>query len=337
VNRCVARQMAVLMALSAWAGSPCSSHEVRPALLQLTERGDNHFDVLWKQPSMGALAVHLVPHLSGDLLESAPSSVESAPDFEIHRWRNLTAGQGGLEGRTVWIEGLDRTITDVLVSITLPDGKAIRHMLNPQDPSLTLHLAQGQGAAWDFLMLGVRHILTGPDHLLFLLALLLIVRDRWMLLKTVSAFTLAHSLTLAAATLGELPLSTPLLNALIALSILFIAPEAVRAQRGGFSLTVRYPWIVAFSFGLLHGMGFATGLSALGLGRGALASALVLFNVGVEIGQVAFIALVLALQRAFRLMEFDWPRPVAFAPAYLIGIVGAFWTFLYSAAALGIP
>jgi hypothetical protein len=156
-----------------------------------------------------------------------------------------------------------------------------------------------------------------------------------MLLKTITAFTAAHSLTLAAATLGNIQLSTPLLNALIALSILFVAPEAVRAARGGTSLTIRYPWIVAFAFGLLHGMGFANGLSTLGLEKGALVGALALFNVGVEIGQLAFLAVVLGLVRSFRLMAVSWPPPVAALPAYAVGALGAMWTFQYSAILLG--
>jgi hypothetical protein len=168
------------------------------------------------------------------------------------------------------------------------------------------------------------------------LGLLLIVRDRWMLLKTVSSFTLAHSLTLALATFGLIQLPTPLLNALIALSILFIAPEVVRAQRGGTSLTIRHPWVVAFLFGLLHGMGFASGLTSLGLERGALLAALVLFNIGVEIGQLAFIALVFALKRSFRLMEWRWPAAVAAAPTYAIGILGASWTIQYCAVLFGV-
>jgi len=163
-----------------------------------------------------------------------------------------------LEGRTLSIEGLDHTITDVLVSIMRPDGEPVRYMLSAENPSLSLHLEQTHRAALDFLMLGVRHILTGPDHLLFLLGLLLIVGDRWMLLKTVSSFTLAHSLTLAVATMADIRLSPPLLNALIALSILFIAPEVMRARRGGTSLTIRYPWVVAFAFDFCTGWALRT-------------------------------------------------------------------------------
>jgi hypothetical protein len=221
------------------------------------------------------------------------------------------------------------------VLITLSNGESYQEILHPQSPSLMLNFHERRPAVLEFLVLGIRHIMTGPDHLLFLLSLLLIVRDRWMLLKTISAFTLAHSLTLAAATLGDVRLSTPLLNALIALSILFIAPETIRAHRGGTSLTIRYPWVVAFAFGLLHGMGFATGLTSLGLAKSTLLSALLLFNVGVEMGQLAFIALILALKRSFRLMQFSWPRPIELLPAYAIGTLGSFWTFEYCALALG--
>jgi hypothetical protein len=325
------------MALGLCAAAPASGHEVRPALLEVSEQPNNHYSVLWKQPSLGGMAVHLVPHISGGLLDVAPSSIETGPDFEIRRWRDVSAGSQGLEGRTLSIEGLNQTLTDVLVSFRPANGDSVQRILIPQNPRLTVHLRQAQPAMLDFLFLGIRHILTGPDHLLFLVGLLLIVSDRWMLIRTVSAFTLAHSLTLAAATLAGLHLSMPLLNALIALSILFVAPEAIRAQRGGTSLTIRFPWVVAFAFGLLHGMGFATGLTSLGLAKSALVPALVLFNGGVEIGQLVFIALWLAMRRAFRLMEFSWPRAAELIPAYAVGILGAFWTFQYGAAALGLP
>jgi hydrogenase/urease accessory protein HupE len=317
-----------------WPGPVCS-HEVRPALLQIGQRADGHYEVLWKQPVQGEIAVHLVPHISGGLLDSRPDAVAGGPNFRVESWHHIDGGKEGLDGRTLEIQGLNQTITDALISITLANGDSFQQVLNPRNPSLVLHLSQKGLAAGDFLVLGIRHIVTGPDHLLFLLGLLLIVRDRRMLLKTVTAFTLAHSLTLAAATLGAIRLSTPLINALIALSILFIAPEVIRAYRGGTSLTIRYPWIVAFAFGLLHGMGFASGLTSFGLTTSALLTALLLFNIGVEIGQLAFIALVVALRRSFRLLELSWPRPVELLPAYFIGSLGAFWTFEYCAVAFG--
>jgi hypothetical protein len=328
--------LALAMLLFGLLGRPAFAHEVRPAYLEIDQTGANTYAAIWKQPTMGDVAIHLVPHLSNGWLEQAPADQYAADGFLIRRWSLHATGASPLDGQTVTIEGLEDTITDVFVRVRLLNGNGLDTIVRPEAPRVRLALAKGAPTTVPaFLLLGIEHILTGPDHLLFVLGLLLIVRDRWALLKTVSAFTLAHSLTLAAATLGLIHLSTPVLNALIALSILFIAPEALRAQSGGTSLTIRYPWVVAFVFGLLHGMGFANGLSTLGLEKGALLLALVLFNIGVEIGQLTFIAVVLALKRAFRLMAIEWAQPVALAPTYAIGALGAMWTIQYSAIVFG--
>jgi hypothetical protein len=158
------------------------------------------------------------------------------------------------------------------------------------------------------------------------LGLLLIVRDRWMLVKTVTAFTVAHSITLAVATFGIATVPPLPLNAAIALSILFLGPEIVRRWRGETSFTIRHPWVVAFGFGLLHGFGFASGLAQLGLPRGEIPLALLLFNVGVELGQLAFVLVILLLERAFRQLEIHWPILVQRLPGYAVGTLGAFWT-----------
>jgi len=175
-------------------------------------------------------------------------------------------------------------------------------------------------------VLGVHHILLGVDHLLFVLGLLLIVSNRWMLLKTITSFTLAHSITLAIATLGYASAPIPPLNAAIALSILFLGPEIVRAWRGETSFTIRHPWVVAFVFGLLHGFGFAAGLSTIGLPQREIPVSLLFFNLGVEAGQLAFVIVVLLLERAFRNLEIRWPRLVELLPGYAVGSLGAFWT-----------
>jgi hypothetical protein len=180
--------------------------------------------------------------------------------------------------------------------------------------------------ATTFIVQGIRHISFGADHLLFVLGLLLIVKDRWMLLKTVTAFTVAHSITLAIATLGFANAPVVPLNAAIALSILFLGPEIVRSWKGETSFTIEHPWVVAFAFGLLHGFGFAGALTSAGLPRNELPLALLGFNVGVEIGQVAFVLLVLSLERSFRILEVHWPRWAAALPGYTVGSLGAFWT-----------
>jgi hypothetical protein len=326
---------ALLAALVVASGA--AAHEVRPAYLEIDQTGPTTYAVTWKQPTMGDVAIHLVPHLSNGWLKQSPNDQYAAAGFLIRTWKIKDARPGPVDGQTVSIEGLEETITDVFLRVRLSRGQKLDAIIRPESPSFQITLRNGNAMAWtSFLLLGIEHILTGPDHLLFVLGLILLVTDRVMLLKTVSAFTLAHSVTLAAATFGAITLSSSLLNALIALSILFVAPEVMRAQQGGTSLTIRYPWVVAFCFGLLHGMGFASGLTSLGLEKSALLEALVSFNVGVEIGQLTFIALVLALRRAFRLMEIRWPRPVAMAPTYAIGILAASWTFQYSAILFGV-
>ncbi len=331
------RALAILAFLFALAPSWAQAHEVRPAYLEIDQTGAVSYKIVWKQPTMGDVAIHLVPHISNGWLEQAPSDQYASAGFLIRTWIIHAKRPDPLAGRRITIEGLEETITDVYVRIRLANGQRLDTIARPESPSFTIALADGYNMAMSaFLLLGIEHILTGPDHLLFVLGLILLVRDRWMLLKTVSAFTLAHSLTLAAATFGLINISTPLLNTLIALSILFVAPEVIRAQQGGTSLAIRYPWIIAFAFGLLHGMGFASGLTSLGLERSALLGALVLFNVGVEIGQLAFIALILVLRRAFRLMEIRWPRALEMAPTYAIGVLGATWTFQYGAVLFGV-
>jgi hypothetical protein len=328
---------ALLAAFAVSLAASVAAHEVRPAYLEIDQTAPTTYSVTWKRPTMGDVAIHLEPHLSNGWLERPASDQYAAASFLIKTWRITTPRARPLDGQTIGIEGLENTITDVFVRVRLRNGQGLDTIVRPETPRVTIAFANGAAMSVSaFVILGIQHILTGPDHLLFVLGLLLLVRDRWMLLKTVSAFTLAHSLTLAAASFGLISLPLPLLNALIALSILFLAPEVIRARNGGTSLTIRHPWIVAFAFGLLHGMGFASGLTSLGLRGAALAAPLVLFNIGVEIGQLAFIALVLALRRSFRLMAIAWPKPLALTPTYAIGVLGAMWTIRYSALLFGI-
>jgi hypothetical protein len=250
--------------------------------------------------------------------------------------RNRIHCNGGLQGRVIAIAGLEATLTDVLVRVHYANGVEETHLLRPTTPSVTLRGTPGKGArVFSYLRLGIEHILLGVDHLLFVLGLLLIVASRWMLLKTVSAFTVAHSLTLAIATLGYARAPAASLNAAVALSILFLGPEIVRKWHGGTSLTIRHPWAVAFVFGLLHGFGFASGLTAMGLPHNEIPLALLLFNVGVEIGQVCFVALVLLLERSFQVLEIRWPRLVELFPGYVVGSLGAYWAIQRTVMLLG--
>jgi hypothetical protein len=310
------------------------AHETRPGFLELREKEPGTYSVFWKRPSGGEVEIAIAPVLPKDCRFTSPGGQLLTPGALVVRGQLRC--EGGIGGRTIAIDGLETTITDVLVRVHHADGRLESHLLKPANPAVALGAATG---GWEraasFARLGVEHIMLGADHLLFVLGLLLIVEGRWMLVKTITAFTVAHSITLALATLGWASVPAPPLNAAIALSILFLAPEVVRRWRGETSLTIRHPWVVAFAFGLLHGFGFASGLVAMGLPREDIAPALLLFNLGVEAGQLLFVGFVLLLQASFRTLGVSWPRIVAALPAYLIGSLGALWTIQRTVALLG--
>jgi hydrogenase/urease accessory protein HupE len=292
------------------------------------------YSFLWKKPSGGEVEIQIAPVIPKECRLATPDRQQLTPGAVIVRG-TLTC-QGGLAGKTIAIDGLESTVTDVLVRLHHADGRLESHLLRPDTPSVTLGgVTTPAERALNYVRLGIQHILLGGDHLLFILGLMLIVSDRWMLVKTITAFTLAHSITLAVATLGYARAPLPPLNAAIALSILFLGPEIVRTWRGQTSLTIRHPWVVAFAFGLLHGFGFASGLAAMGLPKAEIPLALLLFNVGVELGQLAFVLFVILLERSFRALEVRWPRLVEHLPGYVVGTLGAFWTIQRTAVLFG--
>ncbi len=315
-----------LALLATWLGAPgASAHELQPAYLELRATDGGRYDVLWKQPSVGDARMQIAPVFPDSCRLLGEPRTERAGTAWVSTAR--IACDPGLEGRALSIEGLEAYATDVLVRVQHVDGTVETHVVKPVQPTFTLRAASDrQRGVAAYLYLGIEHILLGVDHLLFVVGLLLIVRDRWMLLKTITAFTVAHSVTLAVATFGIAQVPAAPLNAAIALSILFLGPEVVRTWRGQTSFTIRHPWVVAFAFGLLHGFGFASGLAALGLPRGEIPLALLLFNVGVEIGQLGFVLVVLLLERAFRILRVEWPGLVARLPGYVVGTLGAYWT-----------
>ncbi|MDR3415225.1 MAG: HupE/UreJ family protein [Nevskia sp.] len=308
-----------LLALLAW---PAQAHEIRPAYLGITEDAEHRFELRWKQPAAGEFAVRLVPHLGNGWLDQPPAEEDATPRFVLRVWRP-PAGQG-VDGQVLSIEGLDRTITDVLVEIRLADGRELRDILNAQHTSLVIH-AGGRGAAVaSYFGLGVEHILTGIDHLMFVLGLLLLVRERWRLFKAITAFTVAHSITLGAAALGLVHVQPPVIESMVALSIVFLAVELVHARRGRLGLTVHYPWLIAFSFGLLHGLAFAGALAEVGLPPKAIPLSLLLFNLGVETGQLMFVAVALAVILLLRRLP-PLPAWTRWVPPYAIGSFASLW------------
>jgi hydrogenase/urease accessory protein HupE len=301
------------------------AHESRPAYLEVKETGPGQYSVLWRTPVLAGQRLPVVLVLPDRVRDLKPPDVQDLADSRVERhW--IDAGPGGLAGQRIEFPGLQFTITDVLARVELRDGRSWTTIARPSQPWLEITAAQ---SAWqvagNYILEGIRHILSGPDHLLFVLGLLLIVRSGWTLVKTITAFTVAHSITLAAATLGYASVPAPPVEAAIALSILFLGPEIVRRWRGETSFTIRNPWVVAFAFGLLHGFGFASALTSAGLPTSEVPLALLCFNVGVEIGQIGFVVLVLGLERAFHLLPVAWPRWVTMVPGYAVGTMGAFW------------
>jgi len=302
------------------------AHEVRPAYLEIKESAPNHYDIIWRTPVNAGMRLPIHLQLPNDVRNVTASTVQELAGSLLER--RAIEVDGGLGGKRIQFIGLQGTITDVLVRVELLSGRSWTTIVRPSQASIEITPIKGKLAvAGGYVVEGIRHILFGADHLLFVLGLLLIVNNRWMLLKTITAFTVAHSITLAIATLGYAQVPTLPLNVAIALSILFLGPEIAKVWRGESSFTIRHPWVVAFAFGLLHGFGFASALTSAGLPSNELPIALLSFNVGVEIGQVGFVILILLLERAYRILEIRWPRPIALLPGYTVGSLGAFGRF----------
>jgi hydrogenase/urease accessory protein HupE len=319
------------------------AHEVRPAYLELRESQSGEFDVLWKTPMRGDRRLALKPEFSGRTEKLTPVTTRESGGAAVQTW-SLRAVEP-LRGKSVRIAGLEGTMTDALVRVEFADGSMWVKRLTPAEPAAGIPEEQsGWGVAGEYLTLGIEHILVGLDHLLFVLALLLISSGMWALVKTVTAFTLAHSITLGLATLGFIHVPAAPVEVVIALSIVFVAAEIIHARRGHESITARAPWIVAFTFGLLHGLGFAGALSEVGLPQGHIPVALLFFNLGVEAGQLLFIASVLASLWLVRVTLSKirdsgyeiWEKNLAprianlesrivLVPAYAIGSVAMFW------------
>ena len=316
-----------LLALLLLAPSVAAAHEARPAYLAVKETAPGQFSVMWRTPVLAGMRLPIVLKLPDRVKNLKDPVVSELADSLLER-RWVDAGPSGLAGERIAFAGLQLSITDVLARFEMLDGRTWTVIAHPSQPWIEVAAARGPLAvAGAYLMHGVEHILFGFDHLLFVLALILIVPSRRALLWTITAFTLAHSITLSLATLGFVHVPGPPVEATIALSILLLACEIVRLRRGEPSFTARSPWVVAFSFGLLHGFGFAGALTDIGLPQGDIPLALFSFNVGVEAGQLMFIGVVLAVRACARLVRFPptVERYALSAATYAIGTMAAFW------------
>jgi hydrogenase/urease accessory protein HupE len=303
--------------------APVFAHEIRPAYLQLQEEKPGEFSVFWKTPMLGDARLALEPEFSGDAKAITTIMTRSPLGASIQQW---TLRAPKLRGQTVHILGLESTMTDALVQIEFADGTAWTGLLTPQQPAAVIPKTSSRLETADaYMKLGVLHILTGVDHLLFILALIIITGGGWKLVKTVTAFTVSHSITLTAATLGFVHVPQRPVEAVIALSIVFVACEIVHGRQGRSGLTEQWPWIIALTFGLLHGLGFAGALSDVGLPAGHIPLALLFFSAGVETGQFIFIGAVLTFLALARWVRFPFPRWAELVPPYAIGTVAMFW------------
>jgi hypothetical protein len=318
-------KLAVSLCLWAALSVTALAHDVRPAYLELRETAPGSYDVLWKVPALGeTLWLSLAVQFPEDTRKLSEPREFLRGAAHLERWR--IQRPGGLGGQTIAIQGLAATHVDALVRVTSLNGATQTARATPDAPAIRIQtLPSDWQVTRTYLALGVEHILLGVDHLLFVLALVLLVKGWKRLVGTVTAFTVAHSLTLAAATLGFIHLPGPPVEACIALSIVFVAAESLHSRAGRPGLTERAPWVVAFIFGLLHGLGFASALREVGLPPHAIPIALLFFNVGVELGQLAFIAAVLGLLAAGRRLRLPVPRWLPLLPPYAIGTLAMFW------------
>lgn len=300
-----------------------SAHEVRPAYLRIQQTAAEQFDVLWRVPAMGDMRLGIYINMPQQCEPAGEPLHWQEGGTYVERWG--THCPGGLEGETVKVDGLSSTFIDALARYERLDGTHQVVRLSPTEPAFVLTATESlPEVAKTYAWLGVEHILLGIDHLLFVLALLLLVPNMRSLFWTITAFTLAHSLTLGAATMGWVQVPQQPVEAVIALSILFVAMEIVHWRQGKPGITRRWPWLVAFTFGLLHGFGFAGALGEIGLPQHSIPFALLFFNLGVEAGQLLFIAAVLLAWAVLRRMS--WPTWIWRVPVYAIGSMAAFWT-----------
>ncbi len=313
----------LVFAASSWV---VYGHESQPGTLEIKQLTSDRYEVTWRAPSYYGKPHPAKIQLPTEWKDIVQPTERRLEDSIVSQWI-VNVGLKTIGGSVVRFIGLESTTTDIFVRLTRLDGTSMTAVVRPTKPYVKLRGERSWSAtALEFTGLGFYHILQGIDHLLFVLGLMLIVQGRMMLLKTITAFTVAHSITLGLSTLGYVNIPLPPLNAAVALSILFLGPEIVRCWRGDTSLTIKYPWVIAFMFGLLHGFGFASGLSTTGMPSAELPWALLFFNIGVELGQLSFVFIALALALSFTILEVHWPKWVKALPGYAVGSLGAYWT-----------
>lgn len=311
------------------------AHELRPAFLSITETVEAQYSILWKTPALGEKQLALKANFPPSCKTSNGRRRVEENKFAIETWTLICPES--LRGQSLQIGGLEKTLTDVLVKTTWMDGDSFTARLTPDKTRLDFaDTKAGGGVIKTYFMLGVQHILSGIDHLLFVLAVILLVTRGKKLFLAITAFTIGHSITLALSTLNSVHISPNLVEPLITMSIVLMAYEAARRWQGRSGLTLEYPFVVTFSFGLLHGFGFAGALRAIGLPQTDIPAALLSFNIGVEAGQLIFIAAIILLTALFFRGRLQKHRTPMLAASYGIGILAVFWSIQRAAPLLAI-
>lgn len=327
----------LLLCFVSFLALPARAHEVRPALLEIVRTADSFCRITWKTPMSGGDELKLTPVMSGGWLNAAPVRTLQTPTYRLKNWSRSDCSVADLSNQSIAIDGLDETITDVLVRIEYGDGRAGQFALHPGAGPQSLRAAgHATPAAPIYFVLGVEHILTGFDHLAFVFGLILLVGFKARLALAVSGFTIAHSLTLGATALGLVQPWPAFIEALVALSIVFVAAEALKAQGGRATLIARWPLIASGGFGLLHGFAFAGAVAEIGLPQSEKVQALLFFNLGVEVGQLVFIAAAFLGAAAIRRLRVVESGRAPQLPSYSIGVMAAYW-FCERAAGLFSP
>lgn len=302
------------------------AHRFAPSLLKITEIADQHYAVVWKTPAQGTSSIPLRPLWPGscEITNSSPAQLEGTGRVTSWQMRCDQLGEDGLVGETLGVEGLGANQASAMVMVSLLDGRNYQQVLNAEQPGFVVPAESSAGeVAGDYSLLGIEHIWGGMDHLLFVFGLLLLVGGGSRLLWTITAFTVGHSITLSLVTLGFFDYPVALVEFAIALSIFVLAVELTRSSRH--DILWRNPWWLAGGFGLLHGMGFAGALAETGLPQDNVPLALLFFNVGIEIGQITFILLVLAIWFAVRRPLAPWRERLLPVPVYVLGALSAMW------------
>jgi hydrogenase/urease accessory protein HupE len=325
-------RLAIAVAVLFGFTNPARAHPLAPALLDLRELDGGRVAVTWKASRYRAPGTAVAPVLPAHCRNEGEPIATVDADSVTRSW-TVHCDPAGLIGARVGFSGLDEARIDALVRVTLADGRLVRTMVRAASPLLTIPERESRlDIVRGYAVIGVEHIATGLDHLLFVAGLLLLVHGRRRLIETITAFTIGHSITLSLAVLDVLRVPSRPIELLIALSVFVLAVELAREPGDSQSLLRRRPWAMALAFGLLHGLGFASALREVGLPQSDVPLALFAFNLGIEIGQLAFVAVLLAGAAALRALHIAWPRWALQIPLYTMGSLAAFWCFERAAA-----